>query len=114
MSIKDKIWLKRFCLALLGFCLYLFDTGSDTAVGYILIQNCHKRFGAAVLCLVYVLPGLFVWLNETFHHDNQDKSFTLRFFGGLLFCVFFVPYAVFTLIANLITLDDEWLSHSKR
>ena len=85
----------------MGLCLYLFDTGSDTAVGYISIQNCHIRFGAAVLCLVYVIPGIFVMLNAMIDPKNQDKSCILRFFAGLLFGVVLVSTTVFSLFANL-------------
>ena len=74
MCIKDKKWLKRFCLALLGLCLYLFDNGTDTAVANRLIQNCHVRFGAHVLCLVYVLPGLLISINTMINDKNQNES----------------------------------------
>ena len=111
MCIKDKKWLKRFCLALLGLCLYLFDTGSDTAVGNTLIQNCHVRFGAAVLCLVYVLPGLFLWLKLIIDPQNQDGS--CCDFCDLFFCVFIVPVTAFELVANLVKMNDEWLNRAK-
>ena len=112
MSIKDKKWLKMFCLSLLGLCLYLFDTGSDTAVGNRLIQNCHIRFGSAVLCLVYVLPGLFIFLSAVINPELDDNCI-VQFSIGLLFGVFFVPFAALALMANLIKMNDYWLDVSK-
>ena len=113
MCIKDKKWLKRFCLALLGLCLYLFDNGTDTAVANRLIQNCHVRFGAHVLCLVYVLPGLLISINTMINDKNQNESCIFRVFTGLFWAVFLVPMTVFALVANLIKMNDEWLDKSK-
>ena len=113
MCIKDKKWLKRFYLALLGLCLYLFDNGTDTAVANRLIQNCHVRFGAHVLCLVYVLPGLLISINTMINDKNQNESCILRVFTGLFWAVFLVPMTVFALTANLIKMNDEWLDKSK-
>ena len=112
MCIKDTKWLKMFCLALLGLCLYLFDTGSDTAVGNNLIQNCHLRFAAAVLCLVYLVPGLFMCLNMTIHPENP-YSCTSQLFYGLYICVFMVPITAFALVANLVKLNDGSLADAK-
>ena len=114
MCIKDRKRLKLFGLALLGLCLYCFDTGSDTWVGNSLIQNCHVRFGAGVLCLVYVVPGLFVMIGGMSSPNNRDNSCIVNFFIGLLFFVFFVPGTVFTLLANLVKLNDESLRFAKR
>ena len=97
MCIKDRKRLKLFGLALLGLCLYCFDTGSDTWVGNRLIQNCHVRFGAGVLCLVYVVPGLFVMIAYILDPDNPDAGCIGNFFTGLLIFVFFVPGAVYFL-----------------
>ena len=113
MCIKDKKWLKRFCLALLGLCFYLFDNGTDTAVANRLIQNCHVRFGAHVLSLVYVLPGLLISINTMINDKNQNESCIFRVFAGLFWFVFLVPMTVFALVANLIKMNDEWLDKSK-
>ena len=108
MFIKDRKRLKLFGLALLGLCLYLFDTGSDTWVGNRLIQNCHVRFGAGVLCLVYVVPGLFAMIKVILDPDNQDN-----FLIGLFILVLFVPMTAFSLLANLVKLNDESLKTAK-
>ena len=113
MCINDKKWLRMFGLALLGLCLYLFDTGSDTWVGYTLIQNCHIRFGGAVLCLVYVLPGLLFLLEILIDPDNQD-SFIDKLLLGCTMFVFFVPISVLFLVINLIKRSDEYLNYTKR
>ena len=113
MCIKDKKWLKRFCLALLGLCFYLFDNGTDTAVANRLIQNCHVRFGAHVLSLVYVLPGLLISINTMINDKNQNESCIFRVFTGFYRAVFLVPMTVFALAANLIKMNDEWLDKSK-
>ena len=117
MCINNRKWLKMFGLALLGLCLYLFDTGSDTWVGYRLIQNCHNRFGAGVLCLVYVLPGLVVMINHMFDPENkvnQDDTCISKFITGFVVGVFFVPIAVFTFLASLVMTNDESLKWAKR
>jgi hypothetical protein len=108
MCIKDKIWLKRFGLALLGVGLYLLDTGTDTWVGNSLIQNCHVKFGASVLCLVYVLPGVFSMINTIFHPKNDANCIT-----GLAIGIFFVPFSICCLLWDLVTLDDEALEIAK-
>ena len=110
MCIKDKIWLKRFALALLGVGLYFLDTGTDTWVGNSLIQNCHVKFGASVLCLVYVLPGVFAMLNTIFAPENDQLNPII----GLAIGIFFVPFSIFMLLWNLIKLDDEVLGDAKR
>ena len=106
----DKIWWKRFVFALLGFGLYLLDTGSDTWVGNRLIQNCHVRFGAAVLCLVYVLPGIFCGI--LFALDETETIF-MRIVKYLAVLIFFVPLTACSLIYNLFKLDDEALGLAK-
>ena len=108
MYIKDKIWWKRFALALLGLGLYFLDTGTDTWVGYNLIQNCHVKFGASVLCLVYVLPGVFVMTNAIFHPKSDMNCIT-----GLAYGIFFVPISILALLWNLIKLDDKALETAK-
>merc|ERR1719362_793977 len=108
MCIKDK---KRFGLALLGLCLFIFDIGSDTWVGNKLIQNCHVRFGAGVLCLVYVVPGLGYMINEIMNSDEDDSC--IDKFDKLIAFVFFVPLTVIFLFTNLIKLNDESLSDAK-
>lgn len=108
MCIKDKIWWKRFALALLGLGLYFLDTGTDTWVGASLIQNCHVKFGASVLCLVYVLPGVFVMTNAIFHPKSDMNCIT-----GLAYGIFFVPISILALLWNLIKLDDKALETAK-
>ena len=108
MCTKDKIWWKRFALALLGMGLYFLDTGTDTWVGYNLIQNCHVKFGASVLCLVYVLPGVFVMTNAIFHPKSDMNCIT-----GLAYGIFFVPISILALLWNLIKLDDKALETAK-
>ena len=107
----DKIWWKRFVFALLGLGLYLLDTGSDSWVGHRLIQNCHVRFGAAVFCLVYVLPGLFGVF--TMAREMDDVNTFMRFVYGILLVIFFVPITTSFLILNLIKLDDDALEIAK-
>ena len=109
MCIKDKIWWKRFALALLGLGLYFLDTGTDTWVGASLIQNCHVKFGASVLCLVYVLPGVFAMIEMIFHPDDHIENCITRIAFGILF----VPLSILALLANLIKLDDEALEGAK-
>ena len=111
MCIKDKIWLKNFVLALLGFGLYLVDTGSDTWVGHQLIQKCHVRFGVAVLCLVYVLPGKFSGFTVAKEFDNG--TIFQRIFIGVLTFIFCVPITAGVLPYNLIKLDDAALGNAK-
>ena len=108
MCIKDKIWWKRFALALLGLGLYLLDTGTDNWVGNTLIQNCHVKFGASVLCLVYVLPGVFVMINMI-----GDGISISNCIGGLAMGIFFVPFSIITLLRNLIKLDGDALEFAK-
>ena len=109
MCIKDKTWLKRFALALLGLGLYFLDTGTDTWVGNSLIQNCHVKFGASALCLVYVLPGVFVIINKLSEGIYIENCIT-----GLAVGIFFVPISILVLLRNLIKLDDEALGSAKR
>ena len=109
MCIKDKIWLKRFGLALLGVGLYLLDTGTDTWVGNSLIQNCHIKFGASVLCLVYVLPGVFVMIGTIFDPRRDDNCISVLAIG-----IFSVPLSLFVLLRNLIKLDDAALRSAKK
>lgn len=113
MCIKDKKRLKMFGLALLGLCLYFFDTGSDTWVGNTLIQNCHYRFGAGVLCLVYVLPGLIVLLKTMMDPENQVDTCIVRFLYGLCGFVLFVPFSIWALLANLIKFNDDSIEDVK-
>ena len=108
MCIKDKIWWKRFALALLGLSLYLLDTGTDTWVGNSLIQNCHVKFGASVLCLVYVLPGVFAMITAIFYPGSDTSCIT-----GLAIGIFSVPNAIFYLLRSLIKLDDNALGAAK-
>ena len=109
MCIKDKIWWKRFALALLGLGLYILDTGTDTWVGNSLIQNCHVKFGASVLCLVYLLPGVCAIINLIFHPDVAGEPYQsdMSCIAGLAIVIFSVPLSILALLANLITLDDE-------
>ena len=86
---------------------------SDTWVGNKLIQKCHVRFGAGVLCLVYVVPGLVVMMNNIMNPQYQDDSCIAKFLTGLLTFVFFVPMSVIFLFINLIELNDEWLGFAK-
>ena len=109
MCIKDKIWWKRFALALLGLGLYILDTGTDTWVGNSLIQNCHVKFGASVLCLVYVLPGIWAMIGLILHPEIDKTCIT-----GLAMGIFFVPVSIFALLRNLIKLDDEALGSAKQ
>ena len=113
MCIKDKKWLKSFGLALLGLSLYLFDNGSDTWVGYSLIQNCHVRFGGAVLCLVYVLPGLFAMI-DCLIDPNHQESLIHKLIVGCGMFVFFVPIFILFLLINLIKQTDENLGLTKK
>ena len=114
MCIKDRKRLKRFGLALLGLCLYLFDTGSDTWVGYRLIQNCHVRYGAGALCLVYVVPGLFTMIAYMIDPSNPDDGCISNFFKWLILLVFLVPVTAFMLLANLVKMTDESLKNAKK
>ena len=109
MCIKDKIWLKRFGLALLGVGLYFLDTGTDTWVANNLIQNCHVKFGASVLCLVYVVPGLFAMIGTIFDPGRDDDCISVLAIG-----IFSVPLAIIVLLWDLITLDDEALEVAKQ
>ena len=90
---------------------------SDTWVGNKLIQNCHVRFGAGVICLVYVVPGLVFMIN-TIMEAHIGRSCIEIFLEGLALFVFFVPMSVImlfiNLMSNLITLNDYWLGHAKR
>ena len=108
MCIKDKTWLKRFALALLGVGLYFLDTGTDTLVGNSLIQNCHVKFGVSVLCLVYILPGVFAMINAIFHPESDQSCLF-----GLVIGILFVPFSIAVLLWNLIKLDDERLLYTK-
>ena len=114
MCIKDKIWLKRFGLALWGVSLYLLDTGTDTWVGNSLIQNCHLKFGASVLCLVYVLPGVFAIIGTL----KPKSTFVLNVLAwtclGLAIGIFFVPLSILALLWDLIKLDDKTLENAKQ
>ena len=96
---------KRFCLALIGLIFYLLDVGSDNWVGYILIQNCHTRYGAAVLCLVWVLPSFFLFLWGI--RDNNSCESLQEFLFALLMSVMIVPVTIYFLIRHLIKLDDD-------
>ena len=109
MCIKDKIWLKRFGLALWGVSLYLLDIGTDNWVGNSLIQNCHVKFGASVLCLVYVVPGLFAMIGTIFDPGRDDDCISVLAIG-----IFSVPLAIFWLLWDLITLDDAALEIAKQ
>ena len=111
MCIKDKIWLKRFGPALLGAGLYLVDTGTDTSVGNSLIQNCHVKFGASVLCLVYVLPGVVAMIGTFFDPQRDDNCISSLAIG-----IFLVPLSILALLLNLITLEDEgyWKNTAKQ
>ena len=111
MCIKHKIWLKRFGLSLLGVGLYLLDTGTDTWVGNSLIQNCHVKFGASVLCLVYVLPGVVAMIGTRFDPQRDDNCISSLAIG-----IFLVPLSILALLCNLITLDDEgfWMNTAKQ
>ena len=102
---------KRFCLALIGLILYLLDVGSDNWVGYILIQSCHFRYGAAVFCLVWVLPGSFQFLWGIKYKDNCTTWG--EFFGGLFVLAMNIPVTICLLIEDLIKLDDETLLNVK-
>ena len=113
MCIKDKIWWKRFALALLGLGLYLLDTGTDTWVGNTLIQNCHVKFGASVLCLVYVLPGVFMMMIIIFNPEKMNGNSIRKCISGLAMGIFFVPVSIFALLWNLIKLDDKALETAK-
>ena len=109
MWIKDKIWLKRFGLAVWGVGLYLLDIGTDNWVGNSLIQNCHVKFGASVLCLVYVVPGLFAMIGTIFDPGRDDDCISVLAIG-----IFSVPLAIFWLLWDLITLDDAALEIAKQ
>ena len=85
---------------------------SDTWVGNKLIQNCHVRFGAGVLCLVYVVPGLVSMINIIMNRDEDDSC--SDYLLGLFLFVFFVPYSVILLFGSLIKLNDESLADVKR
>ena len=87
---------------------------SDNWVGYKLIQNCHVRFGAGVLCLIYFVPGLVAMINGIMNPVDQDRSCIDIFLGALLAFVCFVPVSVCFLFGNLIKLNDESLSNAKR
>ena len=112
MCIKDKTWWKRFALALLGVGLYFLDTGTDTWVGNSLIQNCHVKFGASVLCLVYVLPGVFAMINTIFDPESDENCID-NVITGLAGGIFFVPISILALLWNLIKLDDKRLGYAK-
>ena len=86
---------------------------SDNLVGNKLIQNCHVRFGAGVLCLVYVVPGLVTMINTIMIPIDQDRSCIVNFLEGLFHFFFFVPLSVIFLFGNLIKLNDEWLERAK-
>ena len=111
MCIKDKIWLKRFGLALLGVGLYSLDIGTDNWVGNSLIQNCHVKFGASVLCLVYVVPGLFAMIGTMFDPKRDDDCISVLAIG-----IFLVPLSILALLLNLIILEDEgiWMNTAKQ
>ena len=120
----DKVWWKRFVFALLGLGLYLLDTGSDTWVGHQLIQNCHFGFGAAVICLVYVLPGVFGAIIFSSGGETPGVFGAIIFSSGgetiveqiIIFLVgftFFVPISAIFLLMNLIKLDDTALELAK-
>ena len=111
-KIRNDMWpSKRFCLALIGLILYLLDVGSDNWVGYILIQSCHFRYGAAVFCLVWVLPGSFQFLWGIKYKDNCTNWG--EFFGGLFLLAMNIPVTICLLIEDLIKLDDETLLNVK-
>ena len=85
---------------------------SDTWVGSKIIQNCHVRYGAGVLCLVYVVPGLVVMLYAIMNPDEDDSCMKM-FITGLVLFVFFVPMSVILLFINLIKLNNKWLEQAK-
>ena len=87
-------------------------SSSDTWVGNKLIQNCHVKFGAGVLCLVYVVPGLVTMITAIMNPD-EDDSFIDKFQMVLVEFVFFVPMSVILLFINLIKLNNEWLEQAK-
>ena len=86
---------------------------SDTWVGNKLIQNCHVRFGAGVLCLVYIVPGLVGMINGIMSPVDQDRSCIETYLVALATFVFFVPLSVIMLFINLIKLNNEWLGRAK-
>ena len=86
---------------------------SDTWVGNKLIENCHIRFGAGVLCLVYLVPGLVLMIGTMMDPDNQDETCISLFLKGLKLFIFFVPASVIALFVNLIKLNDDWSRMAK-
>ena len=103
--------VKRFCLALIGLILYLLDVGSDNWVGYILIQNCHFRYGAAVFCLVWVLPGSFGFLWGIKYSDGCKSLKDVLQNLGTAFML--VPVTIWYFIDHLRKFDDESLIQIK-
>ena len=53
---KPPLWFKK-AVAWFGVALFLTDTGSDSYVGYSLINRCHIFYGSSVFSFFYI-PGL--------------------------------------------------------
>ena len=84
--------------------LYCFDSGSDIFVSVSLFLNCHTRYAAAVISLVF-LPGIVYGAFEYFRLETRDWRDVFYFF--VLYPICFQPLCLWKLYKAVVESENE-------
>ena len=98
------MWSKARLLCIFSLVLYCFDSGSDIFVSVSLFLNCHWRYGAAVISLVF-LPGIVYGGFEYFKLEERDWCDV--FYFSVLYPICFLPICLWKLFKAIVDSEDR-------
>ena len=101
------MWSKARLLCIFSLVLYCFDSGSDIFVSVSLFLNCHTRYAAAVISLVF-LPGIVCGAFEYFRLEEREWKHV--FYFSVLYPIFFLPLCLWKLLKAVV--ESEGTSNS--
>ena len=104
------MWSKARLLCIFSLVLYCFDSGSDIFVSVSLFLNCHTRYGAAVISLVF-LPGIVYGGFEYFRLEERDWRDV--FYFSVLYPICFLPLCLWKLFKAIVDSEDQSYSSTE-
>ena len=104
------MWSKARLLCIFSLVLYCFDSGSDIFVSVSLFLNCHTRYGAAVISLVF-LPGIVYGGFEYFRLETRDWRDV--FYFSVLYLICFLPLCLWKLFKAVVESEGTYSSSTE-
>ena len=100
---------KRKLIATFSWTMFVVDVGSDSLVGFDLLNRCHVRAGWTVLGLIWT-PGCllcFMKMLKMEEYDGMDCLHVIRYcVTSFLLFIFYLPMTFAYLIADIFSQTD--------